>query len=553
MDKKEKNITNSIHQIRIPMVVSLSLALGIFIGSAFFGTNPGAWQMAASMNKFREVLGIIQNDYVDTINTNKITELAIGQMLEKLDPHSSYIPSSDVDLSNASLESNFEGVGIEFLIVNDTIQVISAIQGGPSDVVGIMAGDRLVSTDGAPLIGSNLTNKEVFKRLRGSAGSQVEIGIIRPGMKELQKFLVTRSTISSQSIEASYQLKPGIGYIKISRFSDNTFLECEEKLLQLQKQGAKSFILDLRDNPGGYLDRATRLANEFLPDNRLMVFTEGQAKKYNQKYTSNGKGRFQESPLLILVNEGSASAAEILAGAIQDNDRGLIIGRRTYGKGLVQVPLSLKDGSELRLTISRYYTPSGRCIQKPYNEKNSNYENDLEMRFRRGEYFSKDSMKIEKSEEFQTDLGRKVYGGGGILPDVFVPLDSQNTNQFLLDIMKKNLFRDFAIGYYKDHETELNLLKKRTDAQSFELTSDAWPRFVELTHSKKIEWPIRRQTIESEKFLTHLMKAYLARLLWGDNGFFMVINQKDPVILSGLNHLPDAQKLLLASKTKKLP
>lgn len=498
-------------------------------------------------------MGIIQNDYVDTINASRITELAIGQMLEKLDPHSSYIPSSEVDISNASLESNFEGVGIEFLIVNDTIQVISAIQGGPSDVVGIMAGDRLISTDGAPIMGSNLTTKEVFKRLRGPSGSQIEIGILRPGMKEIQQFLVTRATISSQSIEASYQVKPGVGYIKISRFSDNTFLECQEKLLQLQKEGAKSFILDVRDNPGGYLDRATRLANEFLPENRLMVFTEGKAKKYNQKYLSNGRGRFKEYPIVILVNEGSASAAEILAGAIQDNDRGLIIGRRTYGKGLVQVPLSLKDGSELRLTISRYYTPSGRCIQKPYHGKGLNYENDLEIRYRRGEYFSRDSIKVENPEEFQTNLGRVVYGGGGIIPDVFVPLDSQNTNQFLLDIMKKNLFRDFAIQYYKDHESELNLLKKRTDAQSFEISREAWTKFVTLTYTKKIDWPLKRQTIESEKFLTHLIKAYIARLLWGDNGYYMVINQKDPVVLSGLSHLSDAQKLLLASQTKNNP
>lgn len=529
------------------------MAFGIFLGSTFFGTNPGMWQLATNLNKFREVLGVIQNDYVDTVNTNQITEGAIGQLLENLDPHSSYIPVSELDIANASLESNFEGIGIEFLIVNDTIQVVSAIQGGPSELVGIQAGDRIISTGGAPLVGPRITSTEVFKRLRGPKGSIVEIGIVRRGMEGIQRFSVTRSTISAQSIEASYMIKPTVGYLKISRFSDNTFIECEENLKKLEKEGAKYFILDVRDNPGGYLDRSTRLANEFLSENQLIVFTEGKAKKYNQKYFSNGKGRFQNSPLVILVNEGSASAAEILAGAIQDNDRGMIIGRRTYGKGLVQVPLSLKDGSELRLTISRYFTPSGRCIQKPYKGFNIHYENDLENRYNNGEYFSKDSIHIEKTEEFQTEMGRKVYGGGGILPDIFVALDSQNTNRFLLEIMKKNLLRDFAIQYVNKNSAEINAFKKREDARNFSLSKDAWNDFVQLTYKNKIDWPLNRQRIQTEVYLTHLLKAYVARMLWGDNGFYMVINQRDPMVQKGLNSLFDAQKLLLASKTKKLP
>lgn len=550
---ENNQIKNPGHIVRIPLFIAISLAIGIFLGSAFFGTHPGASELTSGFNKFREVLGIIQNDYVDSVKADQLTELAIGEMLEKLDPHSTYVPMNDLDISNASLESNFEGVGIEFLIVHDTIQVISALSGGPAEAMGIMAGDRIVATDGAPILGPRLSNKEVFKRLRGPKGSTVEIDIIRPGLDGVQKITITRSTISSNSVETSFILKPGIGYLKISRFSDNTFLECEEKLARLKNEGAKSFIIDLRDNPGGYLDRATRLANEFLPENNLMVFTEGKAKKYNQKYESNGKGKYQNYPLVVLVNEGSASASEIFAGAIQDNDRGLIVGRRTYGKGLVQVPLSLKDGSELRLTISRYYTPSGRCIQKPYKGKGDAYEEDLDLRYRKGEFFSRDSIKLEKSEEYQTQLGRKVYGGGGILPDVFVPLDSQNTNQLLLNIMRNNLFREFSIQFYKKHETELTIIKKRTDARSFNLSADAWPAFVQMTYSKNIHWPINKQRLATETFITHFLKAYVARLLWGDDGFYQVISQKDPVILSGLSHLGEAQKLLIASSKKKTP
>lgn len=487
---------------------------------------------------------------MDSLRVDELTELAIGDLLEELDPHSTYVPNSDLEISNASLESKFEGVGIEFLIVQDTIQVISALPGGPAESVGIQAGDRILSTDGVSIPGHRISNKEVFKRFRGPKGSQVEIGIIRPGVQGLQKFMVTRNTISSHSIEAAFILKPGVGYLKISRFSDNTFLECLEKLKLLREEGARSFVIDIRDNPGGYLDRATRLANEFLPENRLMVYTEGRAKKYNQKYETNGKGQFQNAPLVVLVNEGSASASEIFSGAIQDNDRGIIVGRRTYGKGLVQVPISLKDGSELRLTISRYFTPSGRCIQKPYKGEENGYEDDLNLRYTKGEFFFPDSIKIEKSEEFQTITGRSVFGGGGISPDYFVPLDSINTNHFMLEIMKNNLFREFSNMYYKKYESELQLVKKRMDAKNFNLKPDAWPSFIQMVEKRNIPWPVESQRLKNELYINHFLKAYVARLLWGENGFYQVISAKDPVIQSGLIHLQEAQKLLLASSKK---
>ncbi len=538
------------HIVRLPVIIALALSSGIFLGSTLF-TSPGnKRELGSSLNKFREVIGILENDYVDTINLEKATEIAISKMLEKLDPHSSFIPLSDLELSKASLESDFEGIGIEFLIVNDTIQVISALQGGPSEIVGIMAGDRIVGTDGIPFTGDFLNNKEVFNRLRGPKGSKLVLEIVRPGFLEKLQFKVTRNTISSQSVEAAFFIKPEVGYLKLSRFSDNTYVECKEKLKELKERGAKSIILDLRDNPGGYLDRATKLADEFLSENKLMVFTEGKNKKYDQKYYSSRNGLFEENPMIILVNEGSASASEIIAGAIQDNDRGLIVGRRTFGKGLVQLPISLKDGSELRLTISRYYTPSGRCIQKEYSADISIYDQEMENRFNNGELFNKDSIKIKDTASFQTSLGRKVKGGGGIIPDVFVPLDTLLTNSFLIKIMQQNLLREFALDYYKKNKKSLDVLKVKSNPLAFSLDQNSWIQFVNLVEKKKIEWPISKQRLETEYYITNLLQAYIAKLVWGDVGFYQILMKKDPFIISSLKHLNEAQKLLIASRKK---
>jgi carboxyl-terminal processing protease len=531
-----------------PVFLTFSIAFGIWIGASLFGGSGKSKQMGASLDKFREVLGVLEGEYVDTINPDKITESAINHMLGDLDPHSSYIPPEEIELSKTSLESGFEGIGIEFLIINDTVQIISALKGGPSDVVGIHPGDRIISVDGQPITG-NITNKEVFNRLRGRQGSIVELEIARPDYDKLLKFSITRARISSNSVEAAFLLRPGTGYLKISKFSDNTYVECKGHLENLKRLGAKSIILDIRDNPGGYLDRATKLADEFLPENRLMVYTDGKAKKYDQQYFSGPGGLFLNEPLIVLVNEGSASASEILAGAMQDNDRGLIIGRRTFGKGLVQVPISLKDGSELRLTISRYYTPSGRCIQKPYKFMDENYDGELEKRLLHGEMFSRDSIQPNLGEKFETSTGRTVFGGGGIIPDVFVPLDTQEVNQFLIEMMRKNLFREFALGYYRENKKELDQIKKRMEPFNLTLKYDVWQKFVDFTYQKKIVWPISKQRIGSEIYLTHLIKAYIARLVWGDNGYYMVLSQKDPMILTALRKMGEAEKLFSTSKS----
>ena len=538
------------HAIGLPILIGLAISFGIFMGATLFSSSGNTRDLGSSLNKFREVIGILENDYVDTIDPEKVTEVAINKILGRLDPHSNYIPLSDLELSKASLESDFEGIGIEFLIVNDTVQIISALTGGPSELVGMMPGDRIVGTNGQSFIGSNISNKEVFNRLRGKKGSKVNLSIVRPGMADKLTFIVTRATISSQSVEASFLLKPTVGYLKLSRFSDNTYLECQQKLKDLKEKGAKSIILDLRDNPGGYLDRATKLADEFLPKNELIVFTEGKNKKYNQKYYSTGEGLFENNALIVLVNEGSASASEIIAGAIQDNDRGLIIGRRTFGKGLVQVPISLKDGSELRLTISRYFSPSGRCIQKEYKSDIDLYDREMEDRFMNGELFSSDSIKFDDDKFFETGLGRKVQGGGGIVPDIFVPLDTLLANSFLIKLMQQNLLREYALMYYRKNKNELVQMSKSSKAAAFQLKQRAWIEFVDLVESRKIAWPISKQRIDTERYITHLLQAYVARLVWGDDGFYQVYTQKDPVIQVSLFHLEEAQKLLIASRKK---
>jgi len=536
--------------IQIPILIAVTLSCGIFLGSSLFSNSDNNRELGSSLNKYREVIRILENDYVDTLDPEKLTEIAITKLLEKLDPHSNYIPLSDLELSKASLESDFEGIGIEFLIVEDTVQVVSALAGGPSEGVGISAGDRIVSTDSKSFTGEAATNKEVFNRLRGPKGSKIKLEILRPGMQEPLFFTVFRSRIESQSVEAAFILKPGIGYLKLSRFSDNTYAECHKRLEDLKVKGAKSIILDLRDNPGGYLDRATKLADEFLEENKLIVYTEGQNKKYNQKYYSSSGGLFEDSPLVVLVNEGSASASEIIAGAIQDNDRGLIIGRRTFGKGLVQVPISLKDGSELRLTISRYFTPSKRCIQKQYKSNIDLYDRELEDRFRVGELFNRDSIKVQNNDVFETFLGRKVPGGGGIVPDHFVPLDTLLTNSFLIQVMQQNVLREFALAYYRKNKAELMEMKKQTDPLTLKLKSNAWPDFVDFVEKRKIKWPVSKQRIESERYISNLIKAYLARLIWGDDGFYKVICTRDPVVSSGIFNLENAQKLLIATRKK---
>ncbi len=428
---------NSNFQIRLPIILCIGLAAGVLIGASLSTKTSYGGSGGDGISKLREVMGLIQKEYVDDPKTDELVEDAIQHMLGKLDPHSSYISVKDREEANEDLRGNFEGIGIEFNIFHDTIVVVSPLGGGPSEAVGLHSGDKIVKVDNKIVAGININNGDVMKYLKGPKGSEVKIEISRKNEKDLLSFTIIRDKIPQYSVETSYMIDSEIGYIKISRFSQTTYDEFQEALTKLKGNGMKKLVLDLQGNPGGYMNQAIDLADEFLPAGEKIVFTKGKDTRYNSDAMSTKKGEFESGDLIVLVNEGSASASEILAGALQDNDRALVVGRRSFGKGLVQSPFDLSDGSELRLTISRYYTPSGRSIQKPYNDMDD-YGKDIMKRYRKGEFFHSDSIKFNDSLKYKTLNGRTVYGGGGIMPDYFVPLDTTLTSHYLNALYNSN-------------------------------------------------------------------------------------------------------------------
>ena len=445
----------------IPFLLAICLIAGIAIGTFyanhFSGNKLGI--INTSSNKLNALLRIINDQYVDTVNMGELVEEAMPQILSELDPHSSYIPAKDLEAVNADLKGSFSGIGIQFTIQNDTIHVNSVIQGGPSEKVGLMAGDRIVEVDDSAFVGKIVTNSEAMKRLKGEKGSKVKLGVYRPGEKDLLHFTVIRGNIPVKSIDAAYMINENVGYIKVNKFGETTYPELLIALAKLNQKNCEGLIVDLRGNTGGYMAAAIQMVNEFLPNNRLIVYTQGR-KSPREDYNSNGTGSNQKMPLVVLVDEGSASASEIFAGAIQDNDRGTIVGRRSFGKGLVQQPIEFSDGSAIRLTIARYYTPSGRCIQKPYEKgKESEYELDLLTRYEHGEFFSADSIKQDETEVYHTRLGRPVYGGGGIMPDIFVPQDTTGITSYFR--MAAN--RGLIIRYTFDHTDQNRITLQKYD------------------------------------------------------------------------------------------
>ena len=418
----------------IPIIIAVSIVVGIFIGTfyanRFSVNNPGLGGIQPGTNKLNGLLRIVNDQYVDTVNMADLVEEAMPQILNELDPHSSYIPAKDLQAVNDDLAGSFSGIGVQFTIQQDTIHISDVISGGPSEKVGIMPGDRIVEIDDSAFVGKIVTNNESMKRLKGPKGSEVKIGIFRPGEKEILHFTIIRGDIPNKSIKAAYMIDDKFGYMNIEKFGETTYPEMLIALAQLHQQNCEGLIVDLRGNTGGYMGAAIQMVNEFLPKGRLIVYTEGR-KAPRENYPSNGTGSSQQMPIIVLLDEGSASASEIFAGAIQDNDRGTIIGRRSFGKGLVQQPIEFNDGSAIRLTIARYYTPSGRCIQKPYNKGNdAQYSMDILNRYEHGEFFSKDSIKQDESQIYYTSLGRPVYGGGGIMPDIFVPQDTTGITSY---------------------------------------------------------------------------------------------------------------------------
>ncbi len=448
----------------VPMIIAISVICGIFIGTFFARRFSGNRLniINSSSNKINDLLHIIDDQYVDTVNIADIVEQAMPKILAELDPHCSYISAEAAKTANDDLDGSFSGIGVQFTIKNDTVYVTSIIKGGPAEKVGMLAGDRIISIDGKTYVGKEVTNTETIHKLKGEKGSKVKLGVLRRDQKKPFTFTVTRGDIPVKSIDAAYMLTDKLGYVRVNKFGKTTYPELLISLAQLEQEGFEGLVIDLRGNTGGYLDCAIQMVNEFLPEDKLIVYTEGRKAK-RENYMSDGRGSYQNLPLIVLTDEITASAAEIFAGAIQDNDRGIIVGRRTFGKGLVQKPIAFSDGSLIHLTVSRYYTPSGRCIQKPYvNGEDKNYEEDIITRYKHGEFFNEDSIR-QTGEIYETSIGRKVYGGGGIMPDYFVAEDTTMFTSYYQEIITKGLVSQFCFEFTDANRTKYAKLRTATD------------------------------------------------------------------------------------------
>lgn len=533
---------NSSYQIKLPIIITVAISAGILIG-ATFTDKPTVVQndLGKSMQKFKEVLTLIDRNYVDQVNTDELVEDAIEHMLTNLDPHSAYIPAKDKVIANEGLQGNFEGIGIEFNIFRDTIVVVSPLSGGPSEAVGLISGDKIIQVDGEAVAGVGFTNRDVQKTLKGPKGSEVEVTVKRKGKAEPIVFNIIRDKIPQQSVDASYMVTDEIGYMKVSRFSATTYDEFKEALEQLKSDGLKKLVLDLQGNPGGYMNHAINMVDEFLPDDQKIVYTMGKQTRFNSQAFADRKGLFEEGELIVLVNEGSASASEIVSGALQDNDRALIVGRRSFGKGLVQAPMDLSDGSELRLTISRYYTPSGRSIQKPY-ESYEDYSKDIIERFEHGEFFSADSIKFNDSLKFETSSGRTVYGGGGIMPDYFVPLDTTMTSSYLNRLFTSNSMQEFTFNYVAQNKDRLNELSYEQYYQNFTVSKNMLNELVKTGERNDVKPDLADLNEHSELFKLHV-KAQIARQIWNNNGFYPIFNQTNEILQQAIKLFDKAENL----------
>ena len=522
----------------IPFLLAICLIAGIAIGTFyanhFSGNKLGI--INTSSNKLNALLRIIDDQYVDTVNMGELVEEAMPQILSELDPHSSYIPAKDLEAVNADLKGSFSGIGIQFTIQNDTIHVNSVIQGGPSEKVGLMAGDRIVEVDDSAFVGKIVTNSEAMKRLKGEKGSKVKLGVYRPGEKDLLHFTVIRGNIPVKSIDAAYMINEKVGYIKVNKFGETTYPELLIALAKLNQKNCEGLIVDLRGNTGGYMAAAIQMVNEFLPNNRLIVYTQGR-KSPREDYNSNGTGSNQKMPLVVLVDEGSASASEIFAGAIQDNDRGTIVGRRSFGKGLVQQPIEFSDGSAIRLTIARYYTPSGRCIQRPYEKgKESEYELDLLTRYEHGEFFSADSIKQDETEVYHTRLGRPVYGGGGIMPDIFVPQDTTGMTSYFRMAANRGLIIRYTFDYTDQNRSTLQKYDTPEKMEAYLKGQNLLNKFAAWAEKKSLK---RRNNLmmKSRRLFEMSLYGNIIYNMLGMEAYVEYLNESDKTVLKAVEIL----------------
>jgi carboxyl-terminal processing protease len=533
---------NSNYQISLPLILCVGLAAGVLIGAGLTSKSGGS-EVNQDVQKLREVLTLVKKEYVDNTKTDALVEDAIEHLLSKLDPHSAYISSKDRISANEDLKGNFEGIGIEFNIFHDTLTVITTLSGGPSEAVGLRSGDKIIKVDDKVIASTKLTSLDVQRYLKGPKGSEVKIEVLRRNKKELITFTIVRDKIPQFSVDAAYMVDPEIGYIKINRFSQTTYEEVKDAMTKLKKEGMKKLVLDLQGNPGGYMDQAISIADEFLPAGEKIVFTKGQETKYNEDAMATDKGDFEKGDLIVLVNEGSASASEIVSGALQDNDRALVVGRRSFGKGLVQRPFDLNDGSEVRLTISRYYTPSGRSIQKPY-ENSEDYDRDIVKRYKNGEFFTADSVKFNDSLKYKTLNGRTVYGGGGIMPDYFVPLDTTLTSHYFNELSYANVLREYAFNYGEQNGKNLEKKGYKDYLQHFGVSDLMLSQVVELGKKNNIK-PDLKDLNQNKKLFQVYLKAEIARRVWGNSGFYPIFNETNEVLQQAIklfDRIPDLDR-----------
>lgn len=531
-------------QIWLPLLIAVALVVGILIGMRLpqadaaikISNRNDTYDYLSREGKVEELLRYIEAKYVDKVDRDKLVDEAIQKLMSQLDPHSSYIPASELEEVNEQLDGKFNGIGVEFLIVKDTAVVVSPMSGGPSEEAGILPGDKIIKVGDSLVVGEALTNQGIVGLLRGEEGSKVQLSVLRSGSKKLRKYTIIRDEIPVKSVDAAYMISDRVGYIRVNRFTAQTDKEFLESMRVLSEQGhMKDLVLDLRGNPGGYMQMATNMLSQLFPNKgNLLVYTQGRA-SHRAEFNSTGRVFYPLDKIAVLIDEGSASASEIVAGAIQDNDRGVIVGRRSFGKGLVQEQYQLSDGSALRLTIARYYTPSGRSIQKPYDHGGEEYDRDVEERYKSGELLSANKISIKDSTEYFTTKGRVVFGGGGIIPDVFVPLDTFQISTFFLDV--RQMIPAFVVKYLdKSKREQLSKMGLTAFQKKFQVDEKTVQDFQSYAAQNGLR-ASNKQWADAQKELTRYLKGRIAKHLFDDKGYFSVMNQNDATVQAALKSL----------------
>ncbi len=518
-----------------PILIGLALAIGYFLGSSSEDSKqfPVIPEVGTNFNMLSELINYIDAEYVDTVSRDMLIDDAVIYLLQELDPHSYYIKPEEYAQMNEPLEGNFDGIGVQFNIQNDTIVVIDPIVGGPSEKVGVKAGDRIIRVNDSLIAGVGIRNSDVLKLLKGPKGTKVDVTIARTGSQPIE-FTITRDQIPIHSVNSAYMLNTKVGYVKVDRFGANTNMEFLAAMKKISSDGASRVVIDLRGNGGGYMNAATDMLDAFFDRGQLLVYTQGKARSKSEIY-SKRKALYKGMEVIVLMDESSASASEIFAGAIQDHDRGIIVGRRSFGKGLVQEQTEWPNGSATRLTIARYYTPSGRCIQKPYEEGVKNYNEEYFHRYDSGEMFEKDSIAVEDSNSFKTDKGRLVYGSGGIIPDIFIPIDTSDGSSYLNQLVYSGIEYDFAFQYAdKNRESLLAYGSSENYTKEFIISSDIIKELVSLGESRGVSFD-KKGYSRSEIIIKRRLKAYIARNIWNDEGFYPIWNADDEAIKAAIN------------------